>query len=300
MDLAISPKGPHADRRSLPLRHNQLARAVAGCLLLLAIGVAHGKEAETVTNYRFDDDLLLGSHLGVGQLSRFNRPDQVDPGTYNVDVFVNGSLITRMSVEFRRLTDAGPALPCLSDRFLVDSAHLLASNLVRTNTPAASNNKAAILDDQPSCRPLDQRAPGSAFKFDIAQLRLDLSIPQALMDHKPHGYVSPSEWNAGSSMGFVNYNASLYRSNATGSAFSTSDYGYLGVDAGINLGLWRLRQQGSYHYSDYAGQTSSGYDALHVRATRPSYLAQRADRGRKFHPWQPVQQHGLPRHPAGV
>ena len=276
MDVAIISNGPPVDRRPRTLPHTPLARAVAGCLLLLAMSAARGNDAETVKTYRFDDDLLLGSHLGNGQVSRFNRPDQVDPGTYNVDLFVNGSLVTRMPVEFRSLSDASPAMPCLSDRFLVDSAHLLASNLIRTKASAANDKKAGILDDQPSCRPLDQRVPGSAFKFDIAQLRLDLSIPQALMDNKPRGYVSPSEWDAGSSMAFVNYNASFYRSNTTGSASSTSDYGYLGVDAGINLGLWRLRQQGSYHYSDYAGQTSSGYDAVRTYAQRalPSWRSE--------------------------
>lgn len=268
MDALIRTSGPPV-RQCLPSpRRKPLASAVTGGLLLLATGAAHSGDADNAKDYRFDDSLLLGSHLGGTQLSRFDRADLIEPGTYSVDAFVNGSLIARMPVEFRSLTEESPAVPCLSDRFLVDGVHLLAKNLLREIGPATAALKTDVLDDQPNCRPLDQRVLGSAFKFDLSRLRLDLSIPQALMDNKPRGYVSPSEWSAGSSMAFVNYNASFYRSNTRGSASSTSDYGYLGLDAGINVGLWQLRQQGSYHYSRYGGQTDAGYDAVRTYAQR--------------------------------
>lgn len=43
--------------------------------------LAHGEG-----DYRFDDSLLLGSGLAGGSLERFNRAQQIDPGTYLVDV----------------------------------------------------------------------------------------------------------------------------------------------------------------------------------------------------------------------
>lgn len=267
MDVVISSRGRPVDRPPRTLRHTPLARAVAGCLMLLAMGMAHGNDAVTTPNYRFDDNLLLGSHFGGGQVSRFDRADQIDPGEYIVDVFVNGAVTRRMQVEFRAQEKAGQVAPCLSDRFLLEDAQVKRESFARTSSEGL---KSAMhpLDDQPRCVPLDARLTGSAYRLDLAKLRLDLSIPQSLMENRPRGYVSPSEWDAGSSMLYLNYNASYYHSTTKGQGSVSSDYGYVGVDAGFNVGLWQLRQQGSFHYSSYAGQSDAGYDAVRTYAQR--------------------------------
>ncbi|WP_258868835.1 fimbria/pilus outer membrane usher protein [Pseudomonas aeruginosa] len=94
-------------------------------------------------------------------------------------------------------------------------------------------------------------------------------MPQALLDIKPRGYVGPDEWDAGSSMGFVNYDASFYRSSFDGvGGNGDSDYGYLGLSGGINFGLWRLRHQSNYSYSSYAGNTRSDWNSIRTYAQR--------------------------------
>nr|WP_266895475.1 fimbria/pilus outer membrane usher protein [Pseudomonas aeruginosa] len=119
------------------------------------------------------------------------------------------------------------------------------------------------------CLGLEERLPGSTFNLDTALLRLDLSVPQALLDIKPRGYVGPDEWDAGSSMGFVNYDASFYRSSFDGvGGNGDSDYGYLGLSGGINFGLWRLRHQSNYSYSSYAGNTRSDWNSIRTYAQR--------------------------------
>lgn len=56
-------------------RTGKLPLALGGLALAFA-GLANGE-----AQYRFDDSLLMGSGLAGGTLERFNRANQVDPGT---------------------------------------------------------------------------------------------------------------------------------------------------------------------------------------------------------------------------
>ena len=229
--------------------HGPLLPFALGTLTMVVAGLAQGD-----ADYRFDDSLLMGSGLAGGSLERFNRADQVDPGTYHVDLYLNGQYATRAEVELRQRGER--AEPCFSERFL------------RQSLGARPDPKAGK-DDQGICHWLSERLPDSTWNLDTARLRLDLSVPQALLDIKPRGYVSPEEWDAGSTMGFVNYDANLYRSSFDDSGSGgDSDYGYLGLNGGVNLGLWRLRHQSNYTYSSYAGNTRSDWNSIRTYAQR--------------------------------
>lgn len=218
-----------------------------GSLALAATGPATGE-----ATYRFDDSLLMGSALAGGSLERFNRAGQIDPGAYHVDLYLNGQYSSRTTVEFRVRGDG--VEPCFSESFL------------RRNLGARPDPRAGK-DDQGVCHGLSERLPGSTFNLDTARLHLDLSVPQALLDIKPRGYVSPDEWDAGSTMGFVNYDSNLYRSTFDG-ANGHSDYGYLGLSSGVNLGLWRLRHQSNYTHSSYAGNSRGDWNSIRSYAQR--------------------------------
>ncbi|WP_459207584.1 fimbria/pilus outer membrane usher protein [Pseudomonas sp. MLB6B] len=216
-----------------------------GGVALLQAGLAGAQPV-----YQFDDDLLMGSSLAGGQLTRFNRADRVDPGRYHVDLYVNGRSAHRGEVEFRE--QRGTVQPCLSERLL---DHTLGVKAKAHAKPDA-------------CVDLAARLPGATYTFDSARLRLDLSIPQALLDLKPQGYVDPQEWDAGSSMAFVNYDANLYRSRYQTAGSGQSDYGYLGLNGGLNLGLWRLRHQSNYTYSRYGGTATQSWNPVRTYAQR--------------------------------
>ncbi|WP_412547485.1 fimbria/pilus outer membrane usher protein [Pseudomonas aeruginosa] len=229
-------------------RTGKLPLALGGLALAFA-GLANGE-----AQYRFDDSLLMGSGLAGGTLERFNRANQVNPGTYHVDVYLNGSYASRTRIEFR--PRAGGVKPCFGERFLRRTLGVRPASEAGVQAPG-------------DCLGLEERLPGSTFNLDTALLRLDLSVPQALLDIKPRGYVGPDEWDAGSSMGFVNYDASFYRSSFDGvGGNGDSDYGYLGLSGGINFGLWRLRHQSNYSYSSYAGNTRSDWNSIRTYAQR--------------------------------
>lgn len=168
-------------------RHERRCRTgtalMAGGMALAASAFGHAQPG-----YEFDDRLLLGSSLGGGDLSRFNQDGRIDPGRYHVDVYLNERFASRSEVSFRANPASGAVEPCLDEDFL------------RQRLGAKPGDDPRKSGDGRHCAFLDARLPGSRFSLDVARLRLDLSVPQALLDLKPRGYVSPEEWDAGDSM----------------------------------------------------------------------------------------------------
>lgn len=223
------------------------ASTFVGSVALMMAGLANGEG-----DYRFDDSFLLGSGLANGSLERFNHAQQVDPGTYLVDVYLNSQYVNRSEVAFQRVGDV--VEPCFEEPFLRRSL---------------SVREGASDEDSPdACTVLSKRLPGATFLYDSARLRLDLSVPQALLDIKPRGYVDPQDWQAGTTMAFFNYDASLYNSRYDASGSGDANYGYLGLDSGFNLGLWRLRHQSNYSYSSYGGSSLSRWNSIRTYAQR--------------------------------
>ncbi|WP_227107119.1 fimbria/pilus outer membrane usher protein [Chromobacterium rhizoryzae] len=199
--------------------------------------------APALLAYRFDKRLLQGNSL-ADDIERFNKPSQVDPGEYLVDVFVNNTFYSRQTVSFRREEDH-PTSACL------DRAFLIKAGVLPESLPPDEEDAAA-------CWPLALRIPGAGSEFDLPRLRLNLSVPQAAMKRLPRGYVAEEDLDVGAAIGFLNYDATSYRSS-TGDISNT--YHYVSADAGVNLGLWRLRQQ-----SNYSSGMAGGGRWNHIRS----------------------------------
>ncbi|EIJ46001.1 hypothetical protein GWL_30290 [Herbaspirillum sp. GW103] len=190
--------------------------------------------AQPESDYRFLEALEMASPINKGSLSRFNRVGNVEPGIYSVDVYVNGSFSHRRSLRFDLVEGLGAA-PCFKaeDAVLLD----LRQDLIAKLGPR-------------ECARIDELATGAQAVFDLSRLRLDLSLPQSQRNHVARGYVDPALYDAGESMGFLNYSISQYYAH-TAQGSSSSLYGF--TNSGINLGLWRLRQQGSLGYDSRNG-----------------------------------------------
>lgn len=216
-----------------------------GGMLMATVGVVAADDAA----YRFDDRLLLGSGLAGGSIERFNRADRVEPGSYLVDIHVNDAYVTRSSITFR--DTAGATEPCLTEAFIHERLQV---------APSAGK-------DDAGCQDLGTRLPGATFAFDAARLRLDLWVPQALSRGPGRGQVDATQWDPGQTMAFLNYDANLSHTRIEGG--TTSDYGAVGVNAGLNVGLWRLRHQSNYTYSAYAGRKRHDWNSIRTYAQRP-------------------------------
>lgn len=211
-------------------------------LLLAATGAcweeARAAEASTVAAVEFESGFLMQDGGPRVDLSRFEKGNVLAPGTYNVDVFVNQNRVDRMDVRFTAAADGREAQPCLDKSLL----QRIGVNLGKL-TPELSAKLAAGQD----CLRIDEVAEGSVSAFDFGEQRLDLSIPQALMNRSARGYVSPESWDSGVNAAMLGYNLNLYRFNNSGQGAARTQ-GYLGLNAGVNLGDWHFRHDGSYTF----------------------------------------------------
>jgi outer membrane usher protein len=189
----------------------------------------------------FDRSMLAGGGRDAADLARFEHGNPVLPGTYNLDVYLNKNWMGRMDVRFAAPSPNTSALPCVTPA-LLDRMSL---------TPPDSAT-AAQLKSSDACVQLADLIPGAAFSFDMSDLRLDASVPQAYLGQMPRGYVRPASWDAGVPAFLLDYNFNTYRTSSQGQSQTSS---YLGLNAGLNLGLWHFRQDSTITWqSGVAGQ----------------------------------------------
>ncbi|POT55710.1 fimbrial biogenesis outer membrane usher protein [Citrobacter amalonaticus] len=202
--------------------------------------------------YQFDDAMLVGRGKDQQIVARFNQANSIAAGTYQVDIFINGNFYSRQSLSFAPNAQ-GIVSPCLPPELLVKGGVAPESITATENTT--------------QCATLESQIEGASNRFDFARLRLDLFIPQALMIRTPRGSVSAGDLSAGETVAFANYDTNYYRTDASG---QTSESTYLGLNAGLNLGLWQLRHQANYNrYASDSAPGSSHWTPLRTYVQRP-------------------------------
>lgn len=167
-------------------------------------------------------------------LNTFLQGNSVLPGTYRVDVYVNRKLSGRRDISFAANPASGAIEACLTvemlSQFGVDTRDM-------KSTDAGANG----------CFDLPRNVEFAHVDYQPASLRLNVSIPQAMMTRSARGYVPPELWDEGETVGFVNYNFSGSRRTRDG---QSRDQYYLGLRNGLNVGAWRLRNESSVTYGD--------------------------------------------------
>lgn len=204
----------------------------------------------------FDRNLLSGAGQNTTDLSRFERGNPVLPGQYNVDVYVNNAWATRADVRFASPSNDASAVPCVTSNLLgqlgLHPANASSQTLTRMEQPGA-------------CVTLGELIPGARMDLDLGDLRLDTSVPQAYLGHMPRGYVDPKYWDAGIRAALLNYTFNGYQTRTQGQSQSNA---YLGLNAGLNVGLWHLRDNTTFSWQSATG----GMPARHQWQTIDSYV----------------------------
>lgn len=178
---------------------------------------------------------FLGASSNSYDLSRFERGNAMLAGEYSVDLYVNEYRVSREQVLFREAAD-GRVKPCFT-------RSLLAVMSVDTRKLEASG---ADLDG--ACLDLEALIPGATANANADELRLDVSIPQVALLRNARGYVDPKLWERG-----VNAFTLGYTFNASQFDNQTADHqrqAYLGLEAGLNVGGWRVRNQSSARWDE--------------------------------------------------
>jgi outer membrane usher protein len=183
-----------------------------------------------------------GSKVDV---SRFTRGNPVLPGDYTVDLQVNGKWLGRAAVRFIAQPNSDIALPCI-DRALVDRIGL---DFEKLSASAQAELRKTLSD---GCVDLKAMIPEATLAFDLSQLRLDITVPQAAVLRKPRGYVGPEFWDSGVPSATLGYNLNAYRS---ATSLETTTDGHLDLAMGFNWGSWHLRQRSSIDVTSGAPTT---------------------------------------------
>lgn len=226
------------------------------CLLLALWALPSGNTRAEDT---FDLSALeLSSSQPHGiDLTRFSSYSGQVPGDYRVDIYVNGDW-----ADTRVL------------RFIVGSNRTLQPEITPRYLGELGVNVKAI----PSLRnyPEDESVenlPGlieqAGVTFDFPQLRLDLTLPQAVMKRSARGSVDPALWDEGVPAWITGYQFTAGRTRQDDAA-DTSDTAFLNLYNGINWGAWRFRNNSTWIQTSGAdeSESSSRWDSVNTYIQR--------------------------------
>ncbi|MGY4660256.1 outer membrane usher protein [Pseudomonas chlororaphis] len=200
-------------------------RACATCLM--ALGLASKLSAAEA---EFADSFLKMEGTPV-DLKFFEKGSAVPPGTYSVDLYLNNVLIKRQEVTFA--ADAsGQVKPAISLGLLKELG--LNAGKAQQDGLIAADAK----DEQPF--DVSAQIAGAAVDFDVTNLALQFSIPQAYVQRYSRGYVDPSVWDDGITAFYSDYQANFNRNTNQG---RKSDYHNLNLRNGFNIAGWRFRNE---------------------------------------------------------
>jgi outer membrane usher protein len=247
-------------KRRCPLRAPNLHRhegmplqTLAVSVLAVLLGAASAAQARPADEgVEFDSSLLVGGSARSIDVKRYRYGNPVAAGEYRVDVKLNGAFAVRETLQFNDPEGSGNAQPCL-DADLLDRIGVV--------VPTEPGTAPVV-----GCVSLETVHADAGFTFDSATQTLSLSVPQVALRTQPRGETRPDEWDPGVNAALLSYTFSTFHSDQTGTS------SFLGVDAGLNLGAWRVRQR--YSLSRY--ETGSHWTALSAYAQRdiPALRAQ--------------------------
>lgn len=171
----------------------------------------------------FDADLLIGEESKKTDLSRFSSKNGTAPGRYIADIYFNDKYFSRQTVNFVAVNHE-EVQPCLTAQMLED---------------AGLRFKEKIAAGADGCLFPGRDIPSGRAQFDVSTQKLTVLFPQVLLEKRNKG-VPEEQLSAGESALFANYDANYYYSHTKA---NPSHSGYLYLNSGLNLGLWRLRAQ---------------------------------------------------------
>ncbi|HCQ8415180.1 TPA: fimbrial biogenesis usher protein [Klebsiella michiganensis] len=215
-------------------------------LFILLTSQAFSAQAEFYFNPRF----LSDDPTAVADLSGFENGQEIPPGTYRVDIYLNDGYMTTRDVTFDAGDKGKGLLPCLT-------RGQLASMGLSTSSIAGLGELPAD-----SCVPLLEMIEDMTIRFDVAQQRLYLTIPQAFMGNRARGSIPPELWDDGINALLLNYNftGNTVHNDVGGS----SNYAYLNLQSGLNLGAWRLRDNTTWSYSSGSANNENQWQHINT------------------------------------
>lgn len=212
------------DYQTVPLK---TGISVVAVMVSLA---AFGSYAESYFNTQF----LNKDGSDVADIKNFiDTGASVPPGVYTVDVYFNETFISSEDINFinpdktLKADESSGLLPCLNKSWLDRLGILFNQETVKQDIDAGN------------CLFITQFIPTASTEFDVAKLRLNISVPQAFLKSTGKGYIPPELWDEG-------VDALLFNYNFSGDSGTYGNSSFFSLMSGANVGPWRLRNNGSW------------------------------------------------------
>ncbi|WP_238985163.1 fimbria/pilus outer membrane usher protein [Stenotrophomonas beteli] len=236
------------------LRHHRLAASVLVALWPMMVAAAPAPALE------FNAEFLQGGGANL-DISRYL---QAGPalGTYSADVTVNGVIVGRQDVEVRLID--GESRICLNAELFELMG--LDARKVEAQRAKREAGEMLALPDEPSCESIERFLPGASLELDAGEQVLSISVPQIYLSSNRMGWVNSDRWDHGINAMLLNYSINHTRSDYAGHHSNRTS---ATLDAGLNLGAWRLRHNGYLSQAengDYAYRAGRTYAQRELRA----------------------------------
>lgn len=206
---------------------------------LLALSIIVAPHLALAEDY-FDPQALEVNQGEAGiDTARFSTSGNQLPGSYRVDVYLNGNKVDSRQVNF--VEGENKLLPEFTPGQLAEMG-------VKVE---AFPGLQALPADKPISQ-ISQYIMGVDSQFDFNQQRLDLNIPQAALTSEARGYVDPTLWDQGLPALMMNYNFSGANTQQKQQGGSDDSH-YLNLRSGANLGAWRVRNYSTWDDSNGEG-----------------------------------------------
>lgn len=222
------------------------------CILLMLIpnffyfpNVNAKENSDSLSVIEFDPSFLNVDGPNQIDIKRFSYGSSAIPGVFKTSLYVNNTLTSNANIEFRAGGDS-KVTPCISINE-IKNIPLSLDKLPEGFITGSETEK---------CIDITKIIPGSLVNYDSNEQRLDVSIPQIYMSKTPRGTVSTELWDSGIPVMTLGYNISGYNSQSSGHDFNSI---YAGINAGVNIGAWYIRHNGSYNES---GNDTGSYSSL--------------------------------------
>lgn len=232
----------HQKQSTLESRLSPLALMFLMAFPVYAAEPQDDKSREYARNVvEFESDLLKLDGGSKVDLSRFSYGSSASPGVYRVNIFVNNIEVSQEQVEFKE----GPnrqVYPCLTPRLI---------QLINFNEDKLPDNVKQALASPSTCSNLAEIIPEARFEFDSGEQQLTIEVPQIYVNRIARGTVNPELWDSGIPAFTLGYYANAYDSQySTGGDYRSA---FASLNAGLNIGAWYFRHNGSYNWQKDVG-----------------------------------------------
>lgn len=210
-------------------------------------------ESQDVT---FNSGFFKGTDKSI-DITRFEKKDSLQPGDYQLDLFINDKFIGRNKVRITQ--DKDKSSVCFRGKDVASWGLNLnkVSNNNKTNATLASD-----------CIDVTQLLPSTQIDVDQSALAVHLSVPQIYINSNSGSYVSPEFWESGINAGFISYNANAYQSTSPDGEVNKNLY--VGLNTGLNIMDWNIRHNSALNVSESQGSepssSSHSYDSISTYA----------------------------------